>query len=470
MPTRRRFLLAAAGLALTPALARCVADKQGPAVLKEAGPRRRDRLRLACIGTANRGWENIEALRGEQIVALCDVDWDYLKKAGFKFVDAKRHTDWNEVVEARRALDLDGIVVSTPDHSHFPIAAAALRCGLPVYCEKPLAHTLGEARELRMMARESGLSTQLGTQIHASSTYRQVVEAVRAGAVGRITAVDCWQTKSWGGGKLTPGAKAPPNLNWNLWLCKKPSVPYIEGIHPANWRRYWAYGSGTLGDMGCHIMDLPVWALGLAPTADMPGSGSKPLNIEVRTEGPPLDSVGTPEWLEVTWAIPGAAGEGKDPLVLRWFDGGRKSPFVQEIGAKDKQDYHGRFSVCFQGTEGAILANYDEMLVWPPARACEWYGRTMDEAMGITAPSGQPGGQPAAQRPVLTPMPSSPAALKVTPLDPSLGHHAEWVQAVKDRTPESPLCNFEYSGRLTELVLSGMEAFRAGRPSKVTIA
>jgi predicted dehydrogenase len=341
-----------------------------------------------------------------------------------------------------------------------------LRCGLPVYCEKPLAHTLGEARELRMMARESGLSTQLGTQIHASSTYRQVVEAVRAGAVGRITAVDCWQTKSWGGGKLTPGAKAPPNLNWNLWLCKKPSVPYIEGIHPANWRRYWAYGSGTLGDMGCHIMDLPVWALGLAPTADMPGSGSKPLNIEVRTEGPPLDPVGTPEWLEVTWAIPGAAGEGKDPLVLRWFDGGRKSPFVQEIGAKDKQDYHGRFSVCFQGTEGAILANYDEMLVWPPARACEWYGRTTNEAMGITTA----GGQPAAQRPVLTPTPSSPAALKVTPLDPSLGHHAEWVQAVKDRTPESPLCNFEYSGRLTELVLSGMEAFRAGRPAKVTIA
>jgi hypothetical protein len=106
------------------------------------------------------------------------------------------------------------------------------------------------------------------------------------------------------------------------------------------------------------------------------------------------------------------------------------------------------------------------MLVWPPARACEWYGRTTNEAMGITTA----GGQPAAQRPVLTPTPSSPAALKVTPLDPSPGHHAEWVQAVKDRTPESPLCNFEYSGRLTELVLSGMEAFRAGRPSKVTIA
>jgi hypothetical protein len=159
--------------------------------------------------------------------------------------------------------------------------------------------------------------------------------------------------------------------------------------------------------------------------------------MTVQAEGPPVDAVGCPEWLEASWAI--QRPEGGDPLVLRWFDGGRKPPFVQEIGAKDRQDYHGRFSVCFIGSRGALFANYDEMLLWPGALAAEWH------------------------RPADAPQ-----------IPPSPGHHREWLDAIRagkaGGTAAAPLCNFGYAGRLTELVLAGTDAYRAGKPIEVTIA
>lgn len=400
-----------------------MAARRAPAFLRGISPRDPSRLRLACIGTANRAWENIQEIRHEQVVALCDVDSDYLSRAGHEFPGAARTRDWREVIEHARALDLDGLVVSTPDHMHAPIATAALSARIPVYCEKPLTRTVAEARALRSLAASAGVPTQMGTQIHAGENYRRVVEAVRAGAVGRITAVDCWVAKSWGDGRLTPGARPPASLDWDLWQGDLPRAPYVEGIHPGNWRRYWAYGTGTLGDMGCHIMDLPVWALGL--------TDAHVAEAQVFTEGPPVDAVGTPAWLEASWAIAGApavggpAADAPDPLVLRWFDGGRMSPFVQEIGAKDRVDYHGRFNVCFQGTKGALFANYGEMLLWPGALAQSW-------------------------------TPPAPT------FAPSPGHHREWLQAIRDGRADAPLCSFAYASRLTELVLRGLEAYRAG--------
>ncbi len=420
--TRRRFFAAAAGLALTPMLARCVSARQAPAFLRQVSPRRPDALRLACIGTANRAWENIEAVRHEQIVALCDVDAAYLERAGTAFPDAVRVRDWRELLAHAQALDLDGVIVSTPDHMHAPVSLAALAARLPVYCEKPLTRTVAEARTVRDAAARAGVATQMGTQIHAGENYRRVVEAVRAGVVGRVTAVDCWVSKSWGDGRRTPGAVAPPTLDWELWQGDVPRVPYIEGIHPGNWRRYWSYGTGTLGDMGCHILDLPVWALGL--------TDAHVASAEVFAEGPPVDAVGTPGWLEVSWAMQGVpavggpASNAPDPLVLRWFDGGRPSPFVQEIGAKDRIDYHGRFNVCFQGTDGALFANYGEMLLWPGARAAGW-------------------------------TPPAPS------IAPSPGHHREWLDAIRTGRPSEPGCGFAYGSRLTELVLRGMEAYRS---------
>ncbi len=372
-------------------------------------------LRLAIVGVANQGGSNLGAVQHERIVALCDVDAGYLGAAAARFPEAKTFVDFRELL-SDDSLDLDGVVISTPDHTHAPAAAMALRNGLPTYLEKPLTHTVEECRTLAHLAASNRVTTQMGTLIHAGSNYRRVVEMIRSGAIGEVTQVDTWCPKSWCCGKLTPGAHPPAALRWDLWQGPIPEAEYVEGITPANWRSHWRYGTGTLGDMGCHILDLPMWALGL--------DDAKWSRCEVRAEGPPLDAIGCPAWLEVSWAFPQS---GRDPLVVRWFDGGRVPPTVQEIGAKDRQDYFGRFMVCFQGTRGFLLANYGEMLILQAGE-------------------------------VHAPPPSIPE---------SIGHHKEWLQAIRAGRNEgegSPLCRFSYAATLTEMVLSGTVAYRAGRP------
>lgn len=372
-------------------------------------------LRLAVIGVANQGHSNLSAVMGERVVALCDVDENYLAAAAASCPDAKRFRDGRELL-ADASLDLDGVVISTPDHTHAPFAAMALKAGLAAYVEKPLTHTVEECRVLGRLANEHRSVTQMGTIIHAGSNYRRVVELIRAGVIGRVTQVDTWCPKSWCCSKPTPGAQPPKQLDWTLWQGPTAEAAYVEGIHPANWRGHWHYGTGTLGDMGCHILDLPMWALGL----DQPAWD----RCEVRTEGSPIDAIGCPQWLEVSWAFPQA---GSDPLILRWFDGGRVPPLVQELGAKDRQDYFGRFMVCFQGTRGFLMANYGEYLILQAGD-------------------------------VQVPPPSIPE---------SPGHHREWLDAMRSGTNEgegAPLCRFSYATKLTELVLSGTIAYRLGRP------
>jgi predicted dehydrogenase len=413
---RRRFL-ALGTAAVTSLIAPwgCATARERVSARTSDRLKRGERLRLAIIGVANQGGSNLNAVQSERIVALCDVDSNYLAAVGASFADAKRFRDGRELL-TDDSLDLDGVVISTPDHTHAPLAAMALRRGLATYVEKPLTHTVEECRVLGRLAASNRCITQMGTLIHAGSNYRRVVEMIRSGAIGRVTQVDTWCPKSWCCGKLTPGATPPPQLDWGLWQGPVPEAEYVEGVAPGNWRGHWRYGTGTLGDMGCHILDLPMWALGL--------NEAKWSRCDVRADGPPLDSVGCPPWLEVSWAFP----QGDlDPLVLRWFDGGRVPPLVQELGAKDRQDYFGRFMVCFQGTRGFLMANYGELLILQAGD-------------------------------VQTPPPSIPE---------SRGHHREWLDAIAADRPEgegSPLCNFAYSTALTELVLSGTIAYRLGRP------
>ncbi len=362
------------------------------------------KLNIACIGTANRATSNINGVAGEKIVALCDVDTNYLDKAKERFSDARAYVDYRELLD-REGDRIDAVVISTPDHQHAPPAIRALRRGLHVYCEKPLSHTVEEARLLAQEAKKQGVATQMGTQIHAGENYRRVVEAIQAGAIGDVREAHVWVGKGWGGGERPEKAEEPPkHLAWDLWLGPAPERHYASGrYHTFNWRRWWDFGQGTLGDMACHFMDLPFWALKLRhPT-------------RVEAEGPEVHPETCPLGLIVRYEFP--EREGLPPVKLTWYDG----------NLTPKQ-LHGQpmpgNGVLFVGSEGMMFADYGSFRLYPQQRA--------------------EGFQPPPQTIARSP-----------------GHYNEWITACKTGSPTT--CNFDYSGALTETVLLGNVAFRAGQ-------
>src|SRR5262245_18875416 len=250
---RRRFLQAAAASAVFGLPAIRAAQKPAPGA----------RLRVGVVGVEAQGrynWTQAEAA-GAEIVALCDVDEDRAAKARAHFPKATFDKDFRKMIERK---GLDAVIVATPDHSHAVATLAALRAGLHVYCEKPLAHSVEEARLVAETAAKEKRVTQMGTQIHAGTNYRRVVELVQSGAIGPVGEVHVWVGTVWGGGER-PGDKqpVPKGLDWDLWLGPAPHRPYHSTYHPFFWRRWWDFGGGALNDMACHWMDLPFWALKL---------------------------------------------------------------------------------------------------------------------------------------------------------------------------------------------------------------
>ncbi len=362
-----------------------------------------EKLNIGIIGTSGRALSNIEGVEGENIVAVCDIDDRLLDSAKSRFPKAKAFEDFRKLIEMG---GLDAVVVSTADHTHAPASAMALRMGKHVYCEKPLTHSVYEARTVARLAKEAKVATQMGTQIHAEDNYRRVVEVIRSGAIGPIKDVHVWCGKSWSGGKRpTETPPVPSYLKWDLWLGPAPERPYNQTYLPANWRRWWDFGNGTLGDMACHVMDLPFWALDLRyPTS-------------VEAMGPPVDPETTPGWLEVKYAFP-AIGDRK-ALNLTWYDGDKKP----EVLAENKLPPWG-MGVLFVGEKGMLQADYGRLRLFPEP-----------EFKDFKAPA-----------------PTIPK---------SIGHHAEWIAACKDGRPTT--CNFDYSGALTESVLLGNVAYRSGK-------
>lgn len=363
-----------------------------------------DRLDIAVIGPAGRGAENLKEVSGENIVAICDVDARNLAAASV------RHPGARTIHDFRRLLDLPGIdavVVSTPDHTHAVAAAGALRSGRHVYCEKPLARTVSEVRRITQLAREHRRVTQIGTQIHAGSNYRRVVEWVRSGAIGVVDRVHVWVAATYGGESLPlDQPPVPAALDYDLWLGPVKPVPYHPKWVPFAWRNWWAFGGGALADFGCHYMDLPFWALGL----------KHPEHVEVM-DGPPVQAHSAPPWLVVRYRFGAAASHG--PVHLTWYHGGRRPEVLPP-------EYHDTWKsgVLFMGSKGMVLADYGRHLLLPETRFRD---------------------QPA---------PSQTIAA-------SVGHHREWIEACKGRGTTS--CGFDYSGPLSEAALLGNVAYRAGQ-------
>ena len=361
-----------------------------------------EKLNIAFVGTAAQARFSIDNLKNQNIVALCDIDDLLLGKASSDFPQAKTYVDFRKMLEQP---DIEAVVVGTPDHIHAPATVMALRLGKHVYCEKPLTHTVAEARLVAQEAAKAKKATQMGTQIHAGDNYRRVVELVQSGAIGKVAEVHTWASSGAGGGdrpKDTP--PVPSTLHWDLWLGPAPERPYNAAYVPFKWRSWWDFGGGGTADLGCHHMDLPFWALGLRhPTS-------------VVAEGPALNAETTPLGLEARYEFP---ARGDQPAVkLTWYSSERIPKSIRGFTPPGAGN-------LFVGDKGMLFADYGSYRLLPEA-----------DFAGFKAPE-----------------PTIPK---------SIGHHAEWVKACKDGSPTT--CNFDYSGALTEAVLLANVSYRLGKP------
>jgi predicted dehydrogenase len=396
--SRRRFLKASASSAMTFTILRSGAFAYAA----------NEKLDVGIVGIAGQGNYNLREVHaaGGNVVALCDVheSRDQVKENRKAFGKAAFFVDFRRMLADAK---LDAVLVATPDHTHAPVAAAALIAGKHVYCEKPLTHTVHEARLLATLAAKHKRVTQMGTQIHAGANYRRVVEVIQSGAIGDVKEVHVWVAKSWGGGdrpKDRPGT--PAGLDWELWLGPAPARDYHSGLVPQDWRRFWDFGGGTLADMMCHHADLPFWALNLRHPN------------KVTAEGPPPHAEGAAEWTIVHYDFP---ARGKlPPVQLHWYDGGKRPRHFADGLLPKWGD-----GTLFVGAKGMLIAGYTQFRLLP------------ERDFGTFVP----------------PTPKIPN---------SIGHHKEWIEACK--TSGQTTCNFDYSGALTEAVLLGVAAYRLGKP------
>lgn len=376
------------------------------------------KLNIACIGVGGKGESDVRGVSGENIVALCDVDAARAAKTFEKYPDVPRYTDFRQML---REMDdqIDAVTVSTPDHMHFPAAMMAVQMGKHVFVQKPLTHTIEEARRLTAAAREHGVATHMGIQGHAGDGIRRMREWDAARAIGEVTEVHIWTDRPiWPQGirEPLPAQPVPATLDWPLWQGVAPERAYNRGYLPFNWRGWWDYGCGALGDIGCHAFDCVFDVLQL-------GSPSR-VEAECSSRNPQT----APEWSIVTYQFPARAG--RPPVKLVWYDGKRTPERPAELEA-DRKLPGGIGGQLWYGSEGTIMVSdvyCTSARIIPEARMQDFIKNRMPEKTEKK----------------------------------SIGHYAEWIEACKGGAPAG--ANFDYAGPLTEMVLLGNLAVRTGQP------
>jgi len=414
LPTRRRFLQTA-GLA-------SAALVTAPWIRSETLPDspyrnlvRGRKVRVACVGVGGKGHEDTMNCSGEELVGLCDVDFARGAQTFQLFPQVPRFRDYRVMLDQLHDR-IDAVTISTPDHMHAPIALAAMERGKHVYVQKPLTHTIGEARLLKAAAAKAGVVTQMGNQGHAFDGCRLIKEWIEAGAIGQVREVHCWTNRPvWPQGIAwpAPDVRPPDTLDWNLWLGVAPHRPYVKDVAPFNWRGFWDYGCGAMGDMGCHVLDAPFWALNLRGP------------VKVRGESEGNTAICAPKSSHVVMEFP--ARGNLAPLVLTWSDGGRLPARPPGLDPEEKLPGSGTYYV---GDAGILYSpgDYSTSPRLLPESRMESFKRP---ARGIPRiPKGNP--------------------------------YLEWLTAIKGGpVPGSNI--IDHSADLTEFTLLGNLAIRLGR-------
>ncbi len=410
--TRRQFVrqaaLSSAAVATVTAL---------PLRSKAQEPSPNDKLNIGVIGSGGRGGANLHAVGAtENIVALCDVDGHQLNAAGAKFPGARKYVDFRKLLETEK--DLDAVVVSTPDHCHAPASVMAMNLGLHVYCEKPLTHSVHEARVMAETAARGKLVTQMGTGAQSSEGSIRTVEAIRAGVIGDVLEAHCWTDRPvnwWPHGQDRPAGEdpVPAHLHWNEWIGPAPMRPfkgkYPDGpfagqnvYHPFVWRGWCDFGTGSLGDIAPHIMNVVFWALELGA----------PSSVEAECSG--MKPEAFPTWSIITYNFP--AQGGRPPFKLVWYDGNKKPPAEVAQG-----ENLGKGGALFVGTEGTLPVGGAPL---PRSKFADFSW----------------------------PEPTLPRRIEI---------HKDWIRAIKENDQTG--CRFEFSGPMTEAYLLGNIALRVGQ-------
>ena len=345
-----------------------------------------EKLNIASIGAGGRANSDIMELSSQNIVALCDVDWNRAAGSFRKHAGAKRYKDYRKMLDEINK-EIDAVVVATPDHHHFHASMTAIGHGKHVYCEKPLTHSIREARTLTETARKAGVATQMGNQAQANEATRVVQEFVMDNAVGPIREAHIWTDRPskglfgeyWpqGVNRPTDTPPVPETLNWDLWLGPAPERPYNPAYLPAKWRGWWDFGTGALGDIGCHFCDPVFRALKLGSPSTVEASSTR-----VNEETYPVGSM-------ITYEFP--ARGTMPPVKLVWYDGGLRPDRPDVI---DKGDVMGTNGLLLVGDEGVLTSDWNQWTMFPDKRAKK-YG---------TPPK---------------------------KLERSKGHHQEWIDACK---------------------------------------
>jgi len=412
---RRRFLAASAATAAFQIVPRHVLG--GPGYTPPS-----EKLNIAGIGVGGMGAANLRKCENENIVALCDVDSDYAAPVFEKYPKAKVYTDYREMFD--RQKDIDAVIIATPDHTHAVITMRAMEAGKHVFCQKPLTHTVHEARVITEAARRYNVQTQMGNQGHSSEHIRLLKEWLEDGAIGDVREVHAWTDRPVGGqvwstfpvkAKSLERPAIPAGLNWDLWLGPAPYRHYHPDYHPKTWRAWIDFGTGPLGDMGCHILDPAFWALDLGAPRKI-NAATTHWEEDVASQTFPRASI-------VRYDFP-ARGQ-KPPVKLTWYDGRLMPPRPDALEPDRELPKSG---AIIYGDKGAILHGShgaSSLRIFPETKM-QGYRRPAKTIQRVKG-----------------------------------GHEADWIRACKegpDGTPASS--NFEYGGALTEMVLLGMAAIQ----------